>query len=133
MDLYQHLDKHCQRRAGLHRQAVVLPIPDNLSQRRHSGSIPGSNHTELRALVAKRIDRLGALLDQQPPNAMKRMHRLGIRLLHGSKVHSRALRGLTDRLGVRRVILVALDKRAHELRRNQSHLVAHRAQEPPQR
>ena len=65
-----------------------------------------------------------ALLDQRAPRPMHRQQRRRAFALQRRVPHVRTLRRLADRLGVQRVVLLALDVRLHVRRRNQARVVA---------
>ena len=125
-DLLQlrRVDPQC--RAGQRRQPVILRIRDDREQFRHAGPVLRGDQTELRALSPQRVAELGALLDQEPTGAMERQHGLILGRLDLRKPHGRPLRCLADRRRVSRVVLVGLQVRLDELRRDQLHGVSHR-------
>jgi hypothetical protein len=61
------------------------------------------------------------------------MDRLQIELLHRlerHEPHGRPLDGFANRFGIQQIILLRLDERLHVLRRDQSHVVSLRGQNP---
>ena len=89
------------------------------------------DHVELRLVTAYRVDRLGALANQEPSGAVH--HRAGLGLLgldrHGP--HRRTLCRLHDRRRVARIALLAFRKRLDVARGDQPNLVAERLNLPP--
>src|SRR5919199_2229820 len=81
-------------------------------------------------MASQGIDGLGALADQKITGA--KHDRCGLRLLtlHGYKPHGWALSGLTDRLGIRSIVLLSLDERLHVSRRDELDRVAEFADLP---
>src|ERR671911_2293934 len=75
-------------------------------------------------MTTQGVDRLRSLANQQIAGAEHHGCRLRLFTLHGDKAHGRALGGLADRLGIRHVVLLALDERLYIGRRDQPHLVA---------
>jgi hypothetical protein len=71
----------------------------------------------------QRIDHLGLLPQQQIARAMLHQPALLLGRLDLHKTHGRAANRLADRLGVGRVVLVALDVSLHVFRRHQTNLV----------
>jgi hypothetical protein len=75
---------------------------------------------------AHRIDQCRALTDEEPPCPMQHQKRLLFRCLDLDKAHGRSCHRLTNRCGVRRIILVPLDVGLHILGRHQLDLVTER-------
>ena len=75
-------------------------------------------------MPAQGVDGLRSLADEQIAGAEHHGGRLLRLALHGHEAHGRPLGGLADRLGIRHVVLLALDERLHVGRRDQPHLVA---------
>jgi hypothetical protein len=75
-------------------------------------------------MAAQRVDRRGALADQLVAHAMQYQRRLLVPGLHRHEAHARPLHRLAARLGVGRIVLVALDVGLDVLRRHQPCVVA---------
>lgn len=75
-------------------------------------------------MATQRVDRLRPLADQQIPQPEDHAQPLLRGRLHFDKAHGRSAGGLHDRLGIRHVVLLVLDIRLDELRRDQSHFMA---------
>ena len=62
-------------------------------------------------MPAQSVDGLGALADEEVSGPEDHGGRLLRLALHGHEAHGRPLGGLADRLGIRHVVLLALDER----------------------
>tara|TARA_R110002124_G_scaffold276871_2_gene447842 strand:- start:2606 stop:3406 length:801 start_codon:yes stop_codon:yes gene_type:complete len=87
--------------------------------------------SEFAQMPSQCVDGLGPLPDQKL--ADPKHHRSALRLLtlHGHEPHRRAQCGLTDRLGIRRVVLLAFYKGLHVSRRDKPHRMAQLADLAP--
>ena len=72
---------------------------------------------------AQSVDGLGTLADEEVSGPEDHGGRLLRLALYGHEAHGRPLGGFADRLGIRHVVLLALDERLHVGRRDQPHLV----------
>ena len=90
----------------------------------------GADDAELRQMGPQRVDQHRPLPDQQLPCPMHRQNRLLLGRLHRDEPHRRPAHRLANRLGIRRVVLVALDVGLDVLRRHQPDLMAQRRNRP---
>jgi hypothetical protein len=119
--------------------AVNLP---SLSDRRQpkelfekasaSKSRKANDHAELDHMASKCIDQLSSASDQQVASTKDQRRFLRVFAFHGHEWLRRSPRCLADRLGIRRIILLALYERPHVSRRNQLHLVSQPPMSRPQ-
>jgi hypothetical protein len=83
-----------------------------------------SDEAVLGKVTAERVDDLRTLSHQQVPCSKHNGACLSILALHSNKTHRRALRGLANRLGLGRVVLLSLHEGLNVGRWDQSHSVA---------
>jgi len=74
-------------------------------------------------LTAQRIDQLRALADQEIPCPKQHGARLLFRRFDSNEAHGRSARRFRNRLRVRRVVLLAFDKRLDVRRRDQANFM----------
>ena len=94
------------RRKG--RSPILVVAPALLAPGRVLPLDQTQRHAE-GVLSARRVDRLRALPDQKLADAEEHRCPLGFFTLHGHETHRRPLHSLANRLGIRRIILLALD------------------------
>lgn len=116
-------DEHSQTRASGLRdvRGGILDLPDQLLD------VEGTlrrNQAVLSQVTTDCVDELGALANQDVASPEDHCGGLLGLALHGYEPHGLALRGLTDRLGIGRIVLLPLDERLHVSRRNHLHPVA---------
>jgi hypothetical protein len=117
-------------RDQLARQCGQLVICcDALEQRFDLAQPLGGGQSELGGIAADRIGELRAIADQ--PIAQTDQHQRGLLLggLDRDEAHRRPAHRLTQRFGIGRIVLAALDVRFDILRRDQPHFVSERLQE----
>jgi hypothetical protein len=115
--------QHRQASSCLSRHAFVVidDEPDESTQ-----ALPPNRRgkPELRHVASDRIRELDALAHEHQPNAMQHHDALLLDALPLDEAHSRASHRLTDRLGIGRVVLLALDVGLHIAWRHQPDLMA---------
>ena len=100
-------NKNLQGRDGIDGQAAVR-ILDNGDQLCGVGCSLRHDLPELGQVAAQGVDRLRPLPDQKLTDAEDHRSPLGLFTLHGHETHRRALCGFADRLGIGRIVLLAL-------------------------
>ena len=78
----------------------------------------------LSEVAAQSVDHLGALADEHLPRAKQHGSDLLAFRLHRNEAHGGAQCRLNDRLGIRHIVLLALDERLDVDRRDQAHIVS---------
>jgi hypothetical protein len=122
----QRLELSCQydqARTGIDGKTGILFVRNDRQQLLEPLASLRCHNPELSQMRPQRIDRLGLLPQQKIARAMLHQPALLFGRLRPHKSHRRPANRLADRLGVRRIILVALDVGLHVLRRHQTNLV----------
>ena len=122
----QRLQLSCQydqARTGINGQTGILFVRNVLQQLLEPFASLRRHNTELSHMRPQRIDHLGLLPQQKIARAMLHQPALLLGRFRPHQSHPRPANRLADRLGVSRIVFVALDVSFHILRRHQPNLV----------
>jgi hypothetical protein len=86
----------------------------------------GSGQAEFGGIAADGVGELRAIADQPIPHAHQHQGCLLLGRLHRHEAHRRPAHRLAQRLGVRRIVLAALDVGLDQLRSDQLHRMSER-------
>src|SRR3954453_5230670 len=112
-----------QARTGINGQTFISLVRNDRQQLLEPLAPLCSYNPELSQMRPQRIDHLGLLPQQKIARAMLHQPALLLGRLRSPKSHRRPANRLADRLGIGRIVLVALDVSLHVLRWHQTNLV----------
>src|SRR5262245_26922279 len=122
----QRLELSCQydqARTSINGHAFIALLRNDRQQLFEPLASLRSHNTEFSQMRPQRIDYLGPLPQQKIARPVLHQPALLLGRLRPHKSHRRPANRLADRLGVRCVVLVALDVGLHVLRRHQTNLM----------